>query len=294
MFNAHYICCVVCKDIISKCDCDDDTNHLEGKHNECCLFIDSYKERYMPQVLDDRIVVENGELKLRLPAPHSQVLSYYPSYDIDHKSNLVIEDYRNPKNCVGHTQRSWLQYWCLRAFVESGGIIGIDLGSGGVNHAGCLSTDMIGNGETPEYGGVMRGVHEKVNAADLSRYGDNSFSCVIGNHIIEHLTCRYAWHGISTEQKIRMHCSGIEVVDIIQNHWLRIIRQGGYLATIFPDNQYAQEAGSSVFEQDPGHQHAWSAHEFQAYVISRLHNVEVVEYNTFLNNFSCNTLLKKL
>src|SRR5258708_2128165 len=131
------------------------------------------------EVRDNKIIIE-------IYACHSQVRPFYPNYDINQPSPLVVNDYTLSTNTVGHAQRAWLIYWSLRAFAESEGMISCDLGSAGVIHPGCLSVDRVGTGEIPEYGGIMSGVQIKADANHLLFFGKNSFSPILSWQTVEH------------------------------------------------------------------------------------------------------------
>lgn len=242
----------------------------------------------------DGFQVIGNRLRIELEAPHLQVLPFFPTYDPHNPAPGIIVDYRNPENCTGHQQRAFMNYWALRSFVESGGGIGLDAGGAGVQHPACLSLDLCGNEPHPVYGGAYSGVHIKGDASDLSMFLDNSFSCILSLHLIEHLPCFRLKDNEPAEEKIRLACSGREIGDILRYHWLRVLKPGGYLASIIPDNKAAVDGGSHVFHQDPSHQHAWSAEEFRQIVLSQvLSLVDVIEYNTFDNHFSLNLVLQK-
>lgn len=235
---------------------------------------------------------------MEMDAPHTQVLPFYPQYDTSQPSPLAVEDYTNPANCCGHTQRSWLTYYCIKAFLESGGGISADLGSAGVQMLSAISIDYIGNGETPQYGGVMNGVHIKRDACDLSIFGDGSLSAVVSNHFLEHPFCAQLKPSEREDinHKIDLACSGTEILHLFRDQWLRVIRPGGYFCAVFPEEGAAQRGGHSVFHQDPSHQHAWYASNFRWDIIQPLIDeglVDLVEFDTFQNNFSCNVTLRK-
>ena len=257
------------------------------------------------------IEFEDDEIVLRIKKPHPQVLPFYPTYDITKPSPLAVEDYTRVDNCVGHTQRSWIVYWSLRAFIESGGMISCDIGSAGVQHPGCLSVDAVGTGEVPEYNGIMNGVQIKAEASRLNLFGSNSFSCVLSNHLIEHLSPCYKYEGwlanhfdgdrahISPKDalsvKKMLQCDGEELISIIRNQWLRIVRPGGYVGFITPDNDVAVRNGMTSFDYDFSHQHALGGVAFCALLERELKNeVEVIEANTLSNNFSFNWICRKL
>lgn len=252
--------------------------------------------------------VKDGELIVRIKAPHPQVLPFYPTYDTKLPSPLAVEDYRRADNACGHTQRAFLNYWGIRSFIETDGTLGLEIGSGGVHDAFCLATDIVVSGESPVYGGKYENVQMRLSADDFSMFGTDTFSCVISNHVVEHIPCSQlkkpygypAWGSTyfaylnSPQGKFHLRCNGREITKIIDDHWLRIVKPGGYIAGIFPDEGAAIEGGSSVFYQDPSHQHAWTAEGFMKNVIRELKTpIEIVEFDTFKNHFSTNFVLKK-
>jgi hypothetical protein len=261
-----------------------------------------------------RLSFEDDDIVIRIRKQHPQVLPFYPNYDVAHPSPLAVEDYTKIDNCVGHSQRAWLCHYFLKAFVEHGGIAGIELGSAGIAHIGGISTDMIGSGETPEYGGIMEGVQIKTEASNLSTFGDGAFSCVLSSHLIEHLgECvlfeKWLYPIPYPHQPIRpqlsntqkasvrksLQCDGSELIDVIKNHWLRVVRPGGYVGFITPDQDVAERNGITCFDYDPNHIHALSATKFGALLEKELGGiVEIVECNTFKNNFSWNWICKRL
>ena len=238
--------------------------------------------------------IENGNLHIEMPAPHSQVLPYFPQYDIGKPAPGTIVAYDDPRNVAGHQQRGLLCYYATRAFVESGGGVALDLGSAGVLHIGCLNLDMYGNGETPFYGGVVSGVNVKADASDLSMFQDNSFSCVLNSHLTEHLPCRKMRHDVTQEERFQFGCLGLEIIPILRDHWIRVLRPGGYLAMIIPDETFGLQCGSSTLYFDNSHQHAWTADAFYDDIVRFLEDlVEIVSFNTLQNNFSMELVARK-
>ena len=238
--------------------------------------------------------VKDGKLYMEMKAPHTQVLPYYNHYDINSPTELADNNYRNMNNSVGHAQRSLLVYYGLKGFLEHGGVPGVDLGSAGVVSPGCVSLDIYGNGDTPTYGGTMTGVQIKADASNLFMFQDNSLSSVINSHLVEHIPCANLPTGTDQRKRIDFNCPGYEVIRVFRNHWIRVLRPGGYLVCIIPDNGAARNAGSSVFLQDTSHQHAWSAEEFHDVVVSQLLDlIEVVSFDTLKNNFSFELIGKK-
>ena len=238
--------------------------------------------------------VVDGELIIRIPAPHSQVLPFYPTYDPDNKSPLAIEDYSRPDNVCGHTQRAFLNYWGIQSFLETG-LLGLELGSAGVADLFCLTTDHIATGQAPIYGGHYQGVQLALDATDLSQFGSNSFGCVINNHLVEHLPCKLSVRpALSQEGKYHLACPGTELIDIFDQHWLRIIKPGGYLCMIIPDERPARKVNSSTLYYDQSHQHFFFPEEFKRNIIDQLKTpVEIVKFDTLKNEFSFETVLRK-
>lgn len=243
---------------------------------------------------DASFSIEYEQLLMRMALPHTQVLPYFPYYNYRSPAPGAIVDYRDPKNITGHQQRAFMNYWAIRSFIESGGGIGLDCGGAGVQHPACLSLDLCGNEEHKVYGGQYAGVHVKGDASNLSMFLDDSFSCIISLHLIEHLPCNRLTGTETVEEKIKLACPGREIGDILRYHWLRVLKPGGYIASIIPDNKAAVDGGSHVFYQDPSHAHSWRVDEFYNNVIKRLLDLaDLIEFDTFSNHFSFNLVLKK-
>ena len=240
------------------------------------------------------IEVVGDELVLRMAAPHTQVLPFFPQYSMESVVESAVLEYNQSNNCVGHQQRSLLVYYGLKGFLEHGGVPGVDLGSAGVVSPGCISFDIYGNGDTPTYGGTMTGVQVKADASNLFMFQDNSLSSVINSHLVEHIPCANLPVGTDQQKRIDFNCPGYEIVGVFRNHWIRVLRSDGYLVCIIPDNGAARNAGSSVFLQDVSHQHAWSAEEFYDAIVTQLLDlIEVVSFDTLKNMFSFELIAKK-
>lgn len=247
--------------------------------------------------LENGINIIDGELILRMKPFHEQVIPHYPIYDPDRPAPGIVTSYQDSRNICGHTQRGFMCYWGLKAFGEHG-VISLELGSAGVVTPMALSLDIVGNEETPQYGGSpMTGVHFKGDGADLSMFGTGSFSAVLSSHYIEHAKCVHLRGGESLQQRMMINCPGTELLDIFRKQWLRVIKPGGYFCAIFPEEGAARKAGHSVFHEDPlHHQHAFEANRFHRDIVTPLINerlVELVKYNTFQNDFSCDLVLRK-
>jgi len=229
---------------------------------------------------------------LDIPRPHEQVLGAYPNYrDL---APGFTENYTRPDNITGHTQRAFLCYWSMVAFMESG-IVGVDLGSAGVVTPGSISVDIYGPNDLNEYGGRYDGVQIKADATHLDNFGTNTFSCCVSSHLGEHIPCHKLKGNETPEQKHKLACDGKEFVYILRTQWIRIVRPGGIIAFILPDEDAANRNGSSVFMQDPNHQHAFRSSTFKDIILSELMDiVDIIQYNEFKNtNFSFETVLRK-
>ena len=231
-------------------------------------------------------------LNLKVRAPHPQVLPFYPSYDPDKKSPLAVEDYRKADNCCGHTQRALLNYWSIRAFVETGES-SLELGSAGVHDIFCLATDHISTGEVPVYGGKYSGIQLHTDATDLSRFGPDSFGAVLNNHLCEHLPCNRIREGATQEEKYQFQCDGSEIAKFLDG-WMRVIKPGGFLIMVMPDERPARVVNSSTLFYDPSHMHAFEPDGFMKNVLLNLKTpFEIVKYDTLQNNFSFDVILRK-
>ncbi len=227
------------------------------------------------------------------PAFQPQCLPFFANYDHNQPLPGVILDYTDNRNVTGHAQRLFINHYCVKAFLETQ-TISLEIGSAGVQDAFCLSTDLIGNGETPVYGGgPMNGVHLKIDANDLSMFGAGSFGAVVGNHILEHVACNKLKGGESQEEKFYINCDAMELVDLLDDHWLQVIKPGGILAQVFPDETPCRRNGSSSLFHDQTHNHMLDPQKIRN-IIDRLKTpVEVIEFDTFNNNFSINLALRK-
>ena len=170
--------------------------------------------------------------------------------------------YSHPQNYVGYQQRCWQVFWSIYACHQGG--IGLDLGSAGLRHSWLLSTDCPSKIYQEKYdkgGGIKYDL--RVNAEDVSMFGDNVFSLVIANHVVEHFP---------TEK----------MVEIIRG-WLRVTRPGGFVAVITPHNDFVP-----VLQIDKDHKSAWTPKTWHEMVTMGVQDLieTVVEYDDFDNGFS--------
>jgi len=245
---------------------------------------------------------QSGKTDISLGPIHDQVLPYFPFYDTSKPDEQAILDYSMADNVVGHQQRAFICYWALRAFSESNGVPGIDAGGAGVDTPGCISLDIVGVGEIPPGGsGPHNGVHIKRDVTKLEDFGTDTFSCFISNHLIEHLPCDQTCTLLieagkemkRQEFRKQLGCPGLEVVPYLQE-WIRILKPGGYLACIIPDEAAALAGNSSVFFQDMSHQHAWHADQFEEVILKQLRGVKIIQFNSLFNRFSFDFVVQKI
>jgi len=200
---------------------------------------------------------------------HPAVLEYFPNYDYrsPRGQREVICDMRNPGNMVGHQQRAFSVWWALKCCSPLD--LGLDIGS----HRGltpyCIHVDKFGDGKThPFYGGSYVADVVASGEAMESVFPRNAFPFINSNHSIEHIPG--------------------DTVSILKS-WLSLLRPGGILAMVVPDN-----AHFDVLASDADHKHAWTAAEFRDRVLSGLAEAEILEYDTLKNNFSFNAVLRRI
>ena len=205
-------------------------------------------------------------------------LDYFEAYD-PHRPRVDIARAKmsyGEGNVAGYQQRSFLMWLCFR-FLLVQGEAGIEFGSAGVKAPWCLDTDGL-MGEISPYNSSARVPGKmKIDASQPLPFGDGTFNLAISSHVFEHL------HG--------------DPVGILRE-WLRVVKPGGAVGMIIPDNDYFD-----VMASDPTHVRAWGATgrvrnwgaqegHFRDQVLSGVADMAVVEaYNTLDNDFSFDVVL---
>jgi predicted SAM-dependent methyltransferase len=153
--------------------------------------------------------------------------------------------------------------------------MGLDLGSPKGMTPFCIHTDIFGSGAVhPFYGGGRYLADVVHDAGDVSIFPTDAWSYIASNHSLEH-----------------MNVPGDEgTVDLLER-WVALLRQGGVLAMVIPDNDHFD-----VLASDRDHRHAWGAKDFRTRVLDRVlekTGMQLVEYDTLDNHFSFNVILRK-
>lgn len=215
---------------------------------------------------------KQSEFRAAFPGMHATVCDYFPDFDyrtcVGDRS--VICDMSNPKNMVGHQQRAVTIFWALEMCGPTD--LGLDIGS----HRGltpfCMHVDKFYDGKNPHpiYGGVIS-ADVVVDGTQLEAiFPPNTFPYLCSNHSLEHMPG--------------------DIVELLSS-WLRLLRPGGILAMVVPDNDYWP-----VLQSDPDHKNAWGHIDFLPRVLDPLlarGGVEIVEYNTLDNHYSFDVILRK-
>ena len=206
---------------------------------------------------------------------HQQVQEFFPDFDYRNPPPGVQErcDMRRPDNVVGHQQRAFSVYWALKQCSASD--LGLDLGSPKGMTPYCISVDVFGNGGShPFYGGGRYIADVVRDAADVACFPKDAWPLVGSNHSLEHIDVR----------------GDAGIVTVLED-WFALLRSGGVLAMIIPDN-----AHFDVMASDKNHYHAWSHEDFRSRVLDemiRRTGAELVDFNTLQNHFSFDVVLRK-
>ena len=208
---------------------------------------------------------------------HPVVQQYFPGFDYKSPAGdrAVLCDMRNPGNMVGHQQRAFSVWWALQTCSPLD--LGLDLGSPKGLTPYCIHVDLFGTGQShPFYGGGPYLADIAYNAASIDQFvPKNSMPFINSNHSLEHMPA------IGGD---------IGIIDLVCR-WIELLRSGGVLAMVIPDNDYFD-----VMASDKDHKHAWGHTDFGMRVldhVAKRSNSEVVEFDTFDNHFSFNVVLKK-
>jgi hypothetical protein len=206
---------------------------------------------------------------------HHQVQEFFPEFDYRNPSEAIRArcDMRRPDNVTGHQQRAFSVYWALRQCSPVD--LGLDIGSPKGLTPYCVSVDVFGDGKVhPFYGGGRYLADVVRDATDTSCFPKDAWSLVGSNHSLEHISA-----------------VGDEGIIAVLEAWFALLRTGGVLAMIVPDNDHFD-----VMASDKDHSHAWGHSDFRGRVLDsviRRTGAELVDYDTLQNNFSFDVVLRK-
>jgi len=174
-----------------------------------------------------------------------------------------------PDNKCGYMQRAFDFYWSIREGTQQGRIF-LGVGTSSVISPSTLGTDKY-CGETPN---VERYVeqgfpHFRMDADKPFPFYDGQFGGVMFNHVFEHLN--------NQEQALK--------------EALRVTVERGVVCVLTPDMTHN---GRGLI--DSTHTREFSADEFLQWVegLNDMPEYEIVEHNTLDNDFSFNTVLRRL
>lgn len=214
---------------------------------------------------------------------HEETQKWFPDFDYrkPNGDRNVICDMRDPNNGVGYQQRAFSCWWALE---RCGPLdLGLDLGSPRGLTPHCIHVDVFGNGDShPFYGGGAYRADVTIDASHLGIFPKDTFPLVMSNHSLEHM-------GSLRVTPITLLDSDSEIVHILRNEWIRVLRPGGILAMIVPDND-----AFDVLAGDKDHKHAWGASDFKFRITDHLSDlVELVDFDTLRNHHSFDVVLRK-
>ncbi len=208
------------------------------------------------------------------PNVHPQVCEFFPDFDYRHPAPGAIIDMRDPNNCVGHQQRAF-SVW--HAIQNCGPLdLGLDFGSPKGMTPHCVHVDVFGDGRVhPFYGGGRYLADLAHSAVSTSFYPPDAWPYISSNHSLEH-----------------MDMPGDSGIASLLGKWIELLRGGGILAMVIPDNDHFD-----VLASDRNHYHAWGARDFRQRVLDTVLSqspVQLLEYDTLDNHFSFNVVIQKV
>lgn len=200
------------------------------------------------------------------------ILEFFPDYDY-HKLKEGLDtarlDYGRVDNLVGHQQRAFIVYWALKGASQGG--IGVDMGCGEIIHPFCLGIDKYAGDSHPDYPSPTKAnyhPHMVWRADKPLPFTDGCFDFLVSHHSLEHM----------------------QDVEWTLREWIRIVKKDGILAIVMPDAKFGGA------DDDKSHKASFTSEQFKAEILDPLVEeklIEIVEWNTFNNNFSMNVVLKK-
>lgn len=208
----------------------------------------------------------SAELYLLTKNCSDEVITHVPGFrywEMSDVRKMSISD-----NKCGYQQRAFDFYWTIREGTQRGRIF-LGIGTSTSIGPSTLGTDKFcgvspDTRRYPEQGYP----HMQLDADEPLPFFDEQFGGVIANHVFEHLR--------DQAQALR--------------EFLRVTKKEGVVCIVMPDATHCSRGCV-----DPTHTREFSADEFINWIKTiELPSYEVIEHNTFDNDFSFNTVLRRV
>lgn len=231
--------------------------HKSGQVDSSSIVVDQADKEQLP--------FDDATLKLLSEKCADSVVDNIPGlryWEVGERCKMKYSD-----NLCAAQQQAFSLYWIFKHAIRRGRIF-LDIGSGGIFLPATLSTDKY-NGLPPseEYGSTYDYSHMQLDADKELPFFSNIFAGVNANHSFEHLRFQ--------ERALK--------------EWLRVTEPGGYVCIVTPDMTFIPRG-----EIDKTHTREFCADELYRFITELdLPPHEIVEFNTFDNEFSVNVVLRK-
>lgn len=220
------------------------------------------------------------------PEIHPQVLPFFPYFDYRHPVDGAVLDFSRHDNCTGHQQRAVTTWWAIEKCSPLDQ--GLDLGSPKGLTPFCSHIDVFG------YGGEhpldrYKGVRKDGSLMPSSYKADFAYDAANIHEIVPQSSLPYIASNHSLEH---MPPAGNDdaIVEIVCR-WMSLLRQGGVLAMVVPDNDHVP-----VLQIDADHKNAWGHSDFRPRVLDKVLSRGIareISFNTLNNRFSFDVVLER-
>lgn len=152
---------------------------------------------------------------------------------------------------------------------------GLDIGCGYRKTSdNCIGVDIVPMGSYGAAGNVKNQISQAdicTSGDDLHMFGDNEMDFIVARHNLEHY------------------------IDIIKTlkEWRRVIKKGGYLAVILPDEDGLRAVGKRGIALDPTHEHSFTKGSFEQ-IMTLLGGFEIIALEDVVPNWSFLCVCKKV
>ena len=152
---------------------------------------------------------------------------------------------------------------------------GVDVGCGNRKTSeNCIGVDIVPSGKLGRVGSVTGKVSEAdicTSGDDLSMFEDGELDFVVARHNLEH------YH---------------DVIKTLRE-WTRVLKKGGTMALIVPDELGLNAVGRHTMELDPTHYHVFTQESIRN-ILDLFDGLQVVKCETVIENWSFICVCKKL